>query len=284
VAATHDLGAVVTQSTAGRGDLLAVGDVRDVFDESLADFQRAVDATDMFGLHRSDTQEWPRYEMTLRAARERGPGVLVDLGGYFGVIAHAATRFGYEAHLVDSYGPIGSDHPGLEDWWSASGITAHDIDLQRGDLRLPFDDDSVDLVTLLAVIEHFPNSPRLVLEEARRILKPGGLFIVDTPNGGQFGARVGFALHGGGLWSDIGELYHSPFPFPGHKRCYNRKELVQVLDWAGFDSVDVRMFDLDGDPSPGGFVHRLLYGRVYPLVARRWPEMRSYLWAAATKA
>jgi SAM-dependent methyltransferase len=257
------------------------GRVREVFDESLRDFQRAVRAADVFGLNRSDTPEWPRYEMTLRAAREHGGGKLVDLGGYFGVIAHAATKLGYEAHLVDSYGPIGSDHPGLSEWWRASGITAHDIDLQAGDLRLPFDDDSVDLVTLLAVIEHFPNSPRLVLEEARRILRPGGLFVVDTPNAGFFGTRVGFGLHGGGIWADVGELYHSDFPFPGHKRCYNRAELVQVLQWAGFESIDAHTLDLAGEIRPG-VKSRMLYGRIYPVLARRWPDLRGYLWVAAT--
>ena len=257
--------------------------MREVFEESLRDFQQSVKAADLFGLNRADTPEWPRYELTLRTARDHGGGTLVDLGGYFGVIAHAVTRLGYRAHLVDSYGPIGRDHPGLAEWWDRNGIAAHDIDLQAGDLRLPFDDDSVDLVTLLAVIEHFPNSPRLVLEEAHRILRPGGLLIVDTPNAGFFGTRVGFGLHGGGLWADVGELYQSDFPFPGHKRCYNRQELVQVLNWAGFGTTDARLFDLGGGFRPG-MKSRILYGRVYPMLARRWPDLRGYLWVAATKA
>jgi SAM-dependent methyltransferase len=255
--------------------------VRELFDDSLRDFQHAVEAADIFGLHRSDTPEWPRYKMTLEAARLHGGGTLVDLGGYFGVIAHAITQLGYEAHVVDSYGPLGDAHPGLENWWDRSGITVHDIDLQAAELHLPFADDSVDLVTLLAVIEHFPNSPRLVLEEARRILKPGGLFIVDTPNAGYFGTRVGFGLHGSGLWANVEELYHSPFPFPGHKRCYSRHELVSVLGWAGFSVADVRLFDLDGNLRPG-LKSRLLYGRLYPQLARRWPDLRGYLWVAAT--
>jgi SAM-dependent methyltransferase len=258
------------------------GRVREIFDESLADFRQAVKATDIFDLHRSDTPEWARYAMTLEVARDREPGILVDLGGYFGVIAHAATRFGHQAHLVDSYGSLGLDHPGLEKWWAKSGITAHDIDLQAGDLQLPFADDSVDLVTLLAVIEHFPNSPRLVLEEARRILKPGGLFIVDTPNAGYLGTRVGFALHGGGLWAEVGELYHADFPFPGHTRCYSRTELVQVLTWAGFEAIDLRLFDLGEHPG-GGVASRLLYRGLYPLLAKRRPDLRGYLWAGATK-
>ena len=46
--------------------------------------------------------------------------------------------------------------------------------------RLEFDDGSVDLVTMLAVIEHLPNV-RQVLEEIHRVLKPGGQLILTTP-------------------------------------------------------------------------------------------------------
>jgi SAM-dependent methyltransferase len=47
--------------------------------------------------------------------------------------------------------------------------------------QLPFRTGSFDLVVAFEVIEHLENwSP--MLEEARRVLSPGGLFIVSTPN------------------------------------------------------------------------------------------------------
>jgi SAM-dependent methyltransferase len=46
---------------------------------------------------------------------------------------------------------------------------------------LPFQNDSFDLVTANMVMEHVLDPVR-VLQEARRVLAPGGVFLVHTPN------------------------------------------------------------------------------------------------------
>ena len=52
--------------------------------------------------------------------------------------------------------------------------------LIAGDVAdLPFEDNSVDLVLALDVVEHVPDAP--VLNEARRVLKPGGTLLVTVP-------------------------------------------------------------------------------------------------------
>ena len=61
------------------------------------------------------------------------------------------------------------------------GITLieQDMEVQR---RLPFNDASVDVVTMLAVFEHVkPDDLTLLIREIHRILKPGGTYIVTTP-------------------------------------------------------------------------------------------------------
>lgn len=47
--------------------------------------------------------------------------------------------------------------------------------------RLPFRDGAFDLVTANMVVEHLRDAPE-ILQEIRRVLKPGGLFIFHTPN------------------------------------------------------------------------------------------------------
>jgi len=52
----------------------------------------------------------------------------------------------------------------------------------KGDItKLPFRKDSFHLLTSNMVIEHV-GDPNVLFQEARRILKPGGIFILHTPN------------------------------------------------------------------------------------------------------
>jgi SAM-dependent methyltransferase len=51
--------------------------------------------------------------------------------------------------------------------------------------KLPFEDDSFDLVVSFETIEHVPN-PEGVLAELRRVLRPDGLLVISTPNKHQY--------------------------------------------------------------------------------------------------
>jgi SAM-dependent methyltransferase len=55
-------------------------------------------------------------------------------------------------------------------------------DFRQGDAaeRLPFEEASFDAITCIDAINHLPNRPR-VLEEWRRVLKPGGRLLVTDP-------------------------------------------------------------------------------------------------------
>ncbi len=53
---------------------------------------------------------------------------------------------------------------------------------KQGDItRLDFDDNSFDLICAFEVIEHIKNYQKAI-SELRRVLKPGGLLIISTPN------------------------------------------------------------------------------------------------------
>src|SRR5215213_7304835 len=65
----------------------------------------------------------------------------------------------------------------------AAGETAGpDVDLQVGDVRaLPFPDASFDAVVCFEVIEHVEERSE-TLAELRRVLAPGGIVLVSSPN------------------------------------------------------------------------------------------------------
>ena len=82
--------------------------------------------------------------------------------------------------------------------FEASGPSLDGIPIDYGvDLRqpLPYDDASFDVLLLVEVIEHLENH-RLALTELARILKPGGLLIMTTPNIMRLNSRLHFFLSG----------------------------------------------------------------------------------------
>lgn len=54
---------------------------------------------------------------------------------------------------------------------------------------VPIDDESVDIVSLMQVIEHI-EQPSIVFEEVNRVLKKQGLFILTTPNLSGLGSII----------------------------------------------------------------------------------------------
>ena len=69
---------------------------------------------------------------------------------------------------------------------------------------LPYAADSFDLVTLTEVIEHVENH-RALLRDICRILKPGGLLVVTTPNILNLKSRLRFLFFG--FWNLFGPLH-----------------------------------------------------------------------------
>jgi SAM-dependent methyltransferase len=80
--------------------------------------------------------------------------------------------------------------------------------------RLPFPDDSFDLVTTLDVIEHIDDDVG-ALAELRRVLRPGGRLLVAVP---------AFMF----LWGKQDEVSH-------HRRRYTARTLRRALADAGFE-------------------------------------------------
>ena len=135
----------------------------------------------------------------------RPAAVLVDAGCGGGLLAPHVERLGYRHIGVDLR------RSGLEQS-AARGVTPVTGDVTA----LPLADGAADVVVAGEILEHVPDL-RAAVAELCRVLRPGGLLVLDTVNGTRLsrfltvtlGERFGVApvgLHDPDLFVDPGEL------------------------------------------------------------------------------
>ena len=153
----------------------------------------------------------------------RRRGRLLDIGcgehPRFLMATRFAEKYGVD-RLVDGRGGAPQ----------SQAITRMECDIETSD-RLPFDDGFFDVVTMLAVFEHVePERLVQLVAEIRRILKPGGVYILTTP-----------AVWTDGLLRVFAKLrLVNPVLFDEHKDAYSHAKIPRILQRGGFEASKLR--------------------------------------------
>ena len=173
----------------------------------------------------------------------REGGVLVDLGG--GVSAHngVLAQLGMRVHVVDML----TDYWDHRDWLPGGAASAkinHEFKLLEScgvqfiqaemttyDFTKHFAQNSVDLVTSFHCVEHLHQSPKIPLESAMRVLKPGGTLLVEVPNAANLRKRLAL-LMGRTNYEPYNHFYNNS-PWLGHVREYTIGDLHQLAENIG---------------------------------------------------
>ncbi len=137
---------------------------------------------------------------------------ILDVGSCTGYNLHLLSEFG-EVYAVDT------EEKAVE-YCKKRGFKK--ISLLKNGLKLPFKDNTFDVVTCLDVLEHIKED-EIYLKELYRVLSPKGKLILFTP---------AIQL----LWSQLDTKSH-------HQRRYTKGELKQKARKAKFIIKDIQYFN-----------------------------------------
>lgn len=116
-------------------------------------------------------------------------------------------------------------------------IDLHNSDMDMDIRRLPFDDETIDEIVTVHVCEHFYKYEiQGILQDWRRVLKPGGVFIAELPCLDKVlwhfanGSSENFTL-----WPLYGDPRTHIDGEPAlHKWCWSKSEFNNLLADVGF--------------------------------------------------
>lgn len=161
-------------------------------------------------------------------------GAILEIGGYPFYFSMCLRKLGLDLTTVDLAPQRARD---LIRDYSLRVVTC---DVERE--ALPFNDHSVATITLCATFEHLRVDPFFALEEMRRVLQPGGLLYLTTPNLYRLGNIASFALGRGLAFDPIREYGKlRSVGHMGHVREYTASEIRRFLERARFATVEVAM-------------------------------------------
>jgi SAM-dependent methyltransferase len=139
---------------------------------------------------------------------------------------------------------------------------------------LPFPDGHFLVVTFSEVLEHLPPERlNFVLSELARVIRPGGILIMSSPNQASLENRL-VLLKGKSILAMPDKLPSAGDTF-GHIRLYTRSEMAAAMAKLGFSLERSRVeSNNSGYRGPNGSWRRRVY-RVYEKIEGLLPFLRS---------
>ncbi len=112
-------------------------------------------------------------------------------------------------------------------------------DRKMGVEKLEFQDGEVDEIFASHIVEHFDYyAIREILKEWKRVLKPGGKLIIETPDFLESCKRF-VLLQEDKQYTMYGHFFAKSWvPGETHKFLYTKRELYLLLDEIGFKDID----------------------------------------------
>jgi SAM-dependent methyltransferase len=173
------------------------------------------------------------YRLVARVLRARHPGggTLLDVG------CGTGNLWRFTSDQFDRY--VGADVVHYQGFPESGHF--HQVDLETG--RVPQPDGSAEVVAAVETIEHVEN-PRALVRELVRLVRPGGLVLVTTPNQLSLLSKLGLVLK-----NQFPFFQERPGLYPAHLTALLEVDLLRIARECGL--VDAAIHYTDSGRIPG---------------------------------
>lgn len=192
-----------------------------------------------------------RYLLAYRSLHEAGGfNSLCDVGGFFGAFALTLARMGYAVSMTETLAYYSQTFAPLFRFFGDSGIRVIDYD--------PFSDapsfpGEFDVMTVMAVLEHYPHSLRGFMSNVLQMLRPDGRIYIEVPNIAYWPKRKAM-LMGKTPLVPLADIYRSSVPFIGHHHEFTFEELHDLATLCGLEVIKAHRYNYS---FRGSFIKRL---------------------------
>ncbi len=169
----------------------------------------------------------PIYQMVARVLAQRHPGggIVLDIGCGCGRLEP------FVSNRINRY--IGVDVVRYDDLPVETEFIPFDLDIGKA----PLPDDFAEVVCAVEIIEHLEN-PRSFVRELVRLVKPGGLVIVTTPNQLSMLSKLTLIFK-----NQFNAFQEAPGLYPAHITALLEVDLVRIFTECGLINIEIDYSD-----------------------------------------
>ncbi len=211
-----------------------------------------------------------------RGLGDFGSITVLEIGTFLGVVSIALAKLGFKVTATDIEEFISCKN--LQRKFRNFGVAYESCNLSS--YNMPFSTESFDVVISCETLEHLNFNPLPVIKEINRILKPGGLLYLSTPNSARFDNRLSL-LEGRSIGNPIKDFFaqlslKDNMIVGLHWREYTGDEIREMLQQMDFEIVLQRYDTNSRKPPPG--IKKSLRKLLHKMI--RVPLVRKVIYSA----
>ena len=177
---------------------------------------------------------------------------ILDIGWFFWVVDVTLAKLWFNVTITEKYEYYSDWFENLKNYIENSWVKILDMDcVSDADIKK---EKQYDNVLCLALIEHLPNSPKILLNNIKDFLKKWWNWFIESPNIAYLPNRIKF-LFWKTILPDITVIDKSKIPFIWHHHEYSQDELKNILNIYWFKNIILTFYNYSIKET---FINRIL--------------------------